>query len=257
MALLCVVIIYSSYKIGIYFLERHENKKTYSASRELYYDDRQVALEYTADLQPNMATIDTYESEKSKPQLIIQEKFNALLEKNEDVVGWLSIEGTTIDYPVVQAEDNDYYLTRDMNKKENAAGSIFMDFRSNMESIHSNSNIIVYGHRMKDGSMFGALKKYEYQSNFDNHRIIRFDTLYESYEWEIFSAYNSDTSFDYIQTEFDTKKDYVEFLQLLQEKSLHKSDITLTEDDIILTLSTCSYAFDDARLAVHARLIKN
>lgn len=257
MVFLCVVFIYSTYKIVFYFLEKDENKRTYSVSRELYYGDSQVELEQATDLQPTMITMDSYESEESEPQPIVQVKFKALLEKNQDVVGWLKIDGTTIDYPVVQAEDNDYYLTRDVNKKKNAAGSIFMDFRSDIESILPYTNTIVYGHRMKDGSMFGELKKYESRWQFDNYRSIELDTLYESYEWEIFSVYITDTSLDYIQTEFSTTEDYLEFLQLLQEKSMHESDIELSEDDILLTLSTCSYAFDDARLAVHARLVRN
>jgi SrtB family sortase len=134
----------------------------------------------------------------------IQDNFIELLEINQDVVGWLHIEGTVIDYPVLQAEDNDFYLRRDWQKNDNIAGSIFMDYRNDILSIQPGSNTIIYGHRMNDGSMFGELIKYESRWNFENHRIIHLDTLYETYEWEIFSAYITDTSFDYIRTEFVT-----------------------------------------------------
>ncbi len=183
----------------------------------------------------------------------IQDKFKRLLEINEDVVGWVRIKNTKVDYPVLHAADNDYYLYRNINKRKSSAGSIFMDFRNDITK--ENRHTIIYGHNMRDGSMFADLLYYESRWNFENKNIIEFETLYGSTKWKIFSAYLTDTDFYYIETNFETDEVYLSFLETLKEKSLHASGVSLSADDRILTLSTCSYSFNDARFVVHAKLI--
>lgn len=260
------LILFSSYKIIAYQTASSKNKKTYSEIERLYYKDvlaeqikgpKIVASISHSDEQIDNVQIDELQmlEKVDQPQvLLIQNKFNELLKKNEEVVGWLKIEGTVIDYPIAQAVDNEFYLKRDIYKEKSVAGSIFMDYRDDIES--ENKNTILYGHYMKNGSMFGELKNYKRKSNFENNSIIEFDTLYNSEKWEIFSVYTTDVNFDYIRTDFNTKQEYKFFLDTLQSKSIHKSDVKLTEDDVILTLSTCSYDFSNARFVVHAKLIK-
>lgn len=187
----------------------------------------------------------------------IRPGFLPLLEQNEDVVGWITIEGTKIDYPILQAEDNFHYLTRNFYHEESRAGSIYLDYRNDIR-LEDERNVIVYGHRMKDGSMFQQLTKYLDKDFFDTHRTIQFDTLYESYEGEIFAVYNTLTEFNYIQTDFDNDAEFAELLTQFKNKSKFESDVEVTENDIILTLSTCDYQLDrDAgRLVVQAKLTK-
>lgn len=186
----------------------------------------------------------------------VRSGFDALLKENEDLVGWITIGDTKIDYPVLQAENNDEYLTRNFYKEDNIAGSIFMDFRNDIES--PNLNTIIYGHRMKDGSMFEQLTKFEDEEFFKSHPTFDFDTLYDNYEAEIFAVYITTTDFNYIQTDFASDEEYQQLINKIQEKSMYKTGVEVNADDHILTLSTCDYELDenDGRLVVHAKLEK-
>ena len=131
-----------------------------------------------------------------------------------------------------------------------------MDYRNDITS--SNLNTVIYGHRMKDGSMFQQLTKFLDQDFFDTHRTFEYDTLYESYEAEIFAVYNTLTEFDYIQTDFASDEAYEQLLSRIKEKSMFQTDIEVSASDQIITLSTCDYQLDpdDGRLVVHAKLVK-
>ena len=154
---------------------------------------------------------------------------------------------------VVQAEDNEFYLTRGFERQPNVNGSIFMDYRNGPGA---DRHLIVYGHNMKNGTMFTPLLKYESRYYFDAHPVIELNTLYEDTRWEIFSVHFTDIHHDYIRVDFAGDDDYLAFAQDLQSRSLHPTDIELRADDIILTLSTCTSISDESRFAVHARLIR-
>jgi sortase B len=254
LCLTAIVFIFTTCKIIGIKVDEYQNKTTYNSLYELYDPFPLTAISDESEVE-----IEAFESEympitlKDQPE--IQVKFNKLLEMNADTIGWITVEGTHINYPITQTDDNDFYLNRDFNNKENIAGSIFMDFRNQIKN--TNRNIILYGHSMKNGTMFGDILKYESKWNFENHNIIQFDTLYENYTWEIFSAYVSDKDFYYIQTDFDSDEEYKTFLQTIKEKSFHPSDMEVSEEDKILTLSTCSYASNNARFVVHAKLIES
>ena len=172
---------------------------------------------------------------------------------NDDVIGWIRIEGTPVDYPVVQAADDVYYLTRDAEKNENVKGAIFLDYHCDPVSLKGNN--ILYGHHMKDGSMFAALVEYEDENYFNSHPVIKFASLERTYDWEIFAVLITDPSYDYLQTEFTDEDQYLGFITAMQEKSLIETDIKLSGSDDILVLSTCTYDYDDARFVVAARRI--
>lgn len=177
------------------------------------------------------------------------------LERNSDTIGYIKINDTVIDYPVVYSGDNEYYMDHSFEKDESKAGHIFLDFRCNTKE--PERNMILYGHHMKNGSMFAQLMKYKDREFFESHPTMSFNTLYEEHEWEIFAAYVTDTSFYYINTDFHNDAEWLEFIRTCQEKSQYPTDVILTEDDIILTLSTCTYEYDDARYVVQARLIQD
>ncbi|WP_407269433.1 class B sortase [Radiobacillus sp. PE A8.2] len=182
-----------------------------------------------------------------------KDKFKELLRINDDIIGWITIPNTTIDYPVVQGTDNDFYLKHNVRKQENKAGSIFLDFRNKTNELSKNT--IIYGHYMKNKTMFYDLVKYKDQQFYNDNRIIHFSTLQEDMEWEIFSVYETDISFNYIKESFASRDEFARFLDTINNKSMYPNDTTVSIDHNILTLSTCSYIFDNARLVVHAKRI--
>lgn len=172
-------------------------------------------------------------------------------EKNGEVIGWIRIEGTPVDYPVVQTQDDTYYLTHDIEKKESVQGAIFLDYRCDSVSLEGIN--IIYGHHMKDGSMFASLVQYKDESFFESHPIIEFATLKKTYKWEIFAVLITDTHYNYLQTEFINGNRYLDFIKTMQGKSIFKTDISLSKSDDVLILSTCTYEYKDARFVVAAR----
>ncbi len=185
-----------------------------------------------------------------------RDSFASVLDVNEDIVGRVSIDALDINYLVTQGLDNDYYLHMGYDRRKDRSGAIFLDYRCNIDLNPLKGHYILYGHNMKNGSMFHNLMQYKDEKFYYNNRIIRFDTLYEDYEWEIFSAYVTDTSFYFIDTTFKDDADWLDFLHTIQEKSIYPTNTKLSADDVILTLCTCTYEFDDARFVIHARLIK-
>ncbi|MDD4188416.1 MAG: class B sortase [Bacilli bacterium] len=180
--------------------------------------------------------------------------FDTLLKINADTKGWLTVNNTKIDYPVVQAINNEYYLNRDYNSYKNSMGWIFMDYRNNIDVL--NQNTIIYGHNITAGIMFGTLR-YTMNSSWHsktNNQIITFNTLNSAYQWKIVSIYKIPNTTDYLTTSFYTKEDYQKFLDLIVGRSIYNFNEIVTTNDKILTLSTCQNRGQD-RLVVHAKLI--
>ena len=185
---------------------------------------------------------------------LINVDFTNLKEKNNDIVGWIQVSGTNINYPFVQTDNNTYYLKKDFNKKYNSAGWVFMDYRNDLKAL--NQNTILYAHGRIDGTMFGSLKnifKSNWYNNKNNH-IVKLSTEYQNTMWQVFSVYRIPETSDYLEINFNDKEKYVNFLNMLQDRSELKFDVSLNEEDKILTLSTC-YKEND-RVVLHAKLIK-
>lgn len=181
--------------------------------------------------------------------------FDTLLNINGDTKGWITVNNTRIDYPVVQASDNEYYLNRDYNQHKNSMGWIFMDYRNNIEVL--NQNTIIYGHNITAGIMFGTLRytvNNSWYSKTDN-QVLTFNTLNSSMKWQIISIYKIPNTIDYLTTTFYTTKEYQKFLNLIVGRSIHNFNQEVTTNDKILTLSTCQNRGED-RLVMHAKLIK-
>ena len=239
-----VVFIYSSINILDYFYEGYKNKKMYQELANLFPTQEIQYMENSGSEHR-----DALWNEEN-----ISEKFAPLLEINPEVVGWITIPGTVIDYPVVQTDNNEYYLSHDINGNKSKRGAIFMDYRNTPNG--DDKNTILYGHHMRDGSMFKDITKYKDKDFFDQNTTIWFYTLSELTQWEVFSAYVTDTEFNYLRKDFESEEDYLNFINTLKNKSMHNSEVELSKDDKIITLSTCSYEFDDARFVVHARRTK-
>lgn len=178
---------------------------------------------------------------------------NELKSKNPDYRFWLKVENTNIDYPVVQSEDNEYYLKKNINNEDDISGSVFVDFRNNS---NNDKNTVIYAHYMRNKTMFGELANFKDEEFFKQNNKITILKGSNEYTYEVFSSYVTNTRFNYIETSFDTKEEYSNFLDSIIAKSTFKSDVEVNEDDMIITLSTCSYEFKGARMVVHAKLQK-
>jgi len=258
------VLTFSVYKITSYYTDEYRSQQQLGKLQSLYYAPATMAVPSAQEQSPVPSPSPTSRHMPDQPEAdelsplvanepAVQEHFLPLLEKNDDIVGWLSITETLVDYPVLQSDDNEFYLTRDIEKNDNVNGSIFMDYRNTIETPERHT--ILYGHNMKNKTMFASLLNYESRWYFENHPIITFDTLYENRQWQIFSAYFTDTDDKYLQTDFKDAAAFGVFLGTIQNKSLHHSDVILSEKDSILTLSTCSTQSSDGRFVVHAKLI--
>ena len=185
---------------------------------------------------------------------MIEVNFEELKMKNDDTIAWIQVNNTNINYPIVQTDDNYFYLDHSYDKSINEAGWVFMDFRNNSD--FSNKNTIIYAHSRLDKTMFGSLSKVlksSWYNNKDNH-IIKIATPTQSSLWQIFSVYKIKEETYYITTDFRDDNAYLEFLNTLKNRSKYNFDTTLNESDVILTLSTC-YS-DTERTVVHAKMIK-
>lgn len=234
----------------------------YNYTNDKTVDDiKEVAKKDNKPTQVNHDTGVEVNEDEITSETPLTKDFESLRTINSDTVGWLTVNNTSVDYPVVQASDNDYYLKRSFYKKVNGAGWIYMDYRNSIENL--NNNTVIYGHNMRGTSklMFTTLEKYAKQENWytnPKNQIIKFDTINASMNWQIFSIYvaEPDTNVDnYTQTKFATEKIFQDFLDLQKSKSIYDFNVEVTSNDKILTLTTCTEK-GTKRLVVQAKLIQ-
>ena len=187
---------------------------------------------------------------------LINVDFSELLKRNSDTVGWINLNNTNINYPVVQTNNNDDYLHKAFDGSKNQAGWIFADYRNDMENFDKNT--IIYGHSRLNKTMFGSLFNVLNESWYSNKytQIIRFSTPTENTMWQVFSVYKINLESYYLQVDFDNDSQYLEFLNTLKSRSKYNFNVSLNENDKIITLSTCSDAAGTGRIVLHAKLIK-
>lgn len=164
--------------------------------------------------------------------------FETLKMTNNDIIAWIKVNGTNIEYPVVKSSNNEYYLTHSLDKSINTAGWVFADYRNKLDN--NDKNIIIYGHNRRDGSMFGTLKNIlteEWYKNKENQKII-FITENGEFEYQVFSVYNIELEDYYIQTDFD-ENSYLNFINTIKNRSIYNFETEVTTQNSILTLSTC------------------
>lgn len=178
--------------------------------------------------------------------------FAKLKQKNSDAIAWIKVNGTDIDFPVVKGTDNSYYLTHNFDKEKNKAGWIFADYRNKFDG--TDKNIIIYGHNMKNGSMFASLKDVikEEWYNSENNKYIALITENENCKYQVFSVYQTETEEYYLQTNISNFKEFVEKIKGRSKKNFN---VDIKETDSILTLSTCA---DNTkyRVVLHAVKVK-
>ena len=180
--------------------------------------------------------------------------FKKLKKMNADTVGYIKVNNTGVEYVVVKGKDNDYYLNHNFNKEYNIAGWIFADYRNQLDG--SDKNTIIYGHNMKDNSMFGSLTKVlesNWQKDEANQKIL-FITERKAYYYQIFSTYMIEPEDYYITTDFSSNDSYLKFLEIIKKRSNNDYQVELNPNDRIITLSTCN-ATGSKRIVVHAKRI--
>lgn len=184
---------------------------------------------------------------------MINVDFTELKKINNDVKGWIQVNGTNINYPFVQASDNKYYLNHSFNKSLNYAGWVFLDYRNNLTN---NKNTIIYAHGRLDKTMFGSLRNILSSGwlNNSNNYVVKLSTEKENTLWQVFSVYHIPTTSDYIQTEFSSDDEFLQLITKLKDRSMFNFNTDVNSNDNILTLSTC-YS-DSEKVVLHAKLIK-
>lgn len=264
--LICLIL------IGLYFYELHQARSLYDQVGASYYAKLPALTEpATSD---DMEYIPLSEAEKVYH---ILPGAQDLLDINPEVAGWLSIPDTQIDYPLMH-HDNDtpgdeYYLHRDIHQDYSYPGSIFLDYRCNFDrvgedgtlDVENSDNLIIYGHNMRDLSMFGSLKYYETDSSYyEAHPLIRLNSNYEQYTYKIFAYYiadaedTTDTRFDYWNSiQFADETAFYAYVNEIKRRTLRITNVDVQYGDQLLTLSTCNSAFDTARLVIMARRVRD
>lgn len=209
----------------------------------------------------NDGNVDNQENEEQGQNVVTERmlKVEKLQEKNEDIVGWIEIEDTNINYPVLQGEDNEYYLTHNYKKETSQKGSIFLtkDYDWDLPS----TNLLIYGHNIMNGQMFQNLLKFADEEFYKEHPVIRFTTQNEDKEYEIISAFKSRVFYKSEQNVFryydfvnaENEEEYNEFVKNAKEASLYDIGKTAEYGDQLITLVTCSYHTEDGRFVVIGR----
>ena len=226
-----ILLVYSSINIFKWYNNNKENK--------------QIINEIAESVTINQET-----NEEKKYKI----NFEELKQKNSDTVAWLKIENTNIEFPIVQANNNSYYLTHNFDKKYNVAGWIFADYKNKLDG--TDRNIVVYGHNMRNNSMFGSLKDViteEWYNNEEN-KYITFVTENEYQTYQVFSVYQIKTEDYYIKTEFKSNE-FTEFIDTITKRSKKYFGINVSKEDTILTLSTCSNN-NKYRVVLHSVRVK-
>lgn len=228
--LFIIIILFSTIKILIWFKSTKKNKNIKEEIQEY------IKIEKT----------DTEE------KYIVD--FKKLKEQNNETIAYLKVNNTNINYVVVKTKDNDYYINHDFNKEYNVAGWIFADYKNNFDG--NDKNIIIYGHNMKDGSMFAPLKEI-LTSNWQNNtnKQITLITENNTITYEIFSSYTINPEEYYLKTNFKDDEAFLEFINTLKQRSFYDYNIDLNEKDNVLTLSTCTGTGNN-RIVIHAKQIK-
>ena len=194
----------------------------------------------------------------------IQLKYAKLYGENQDFVGYISIDAVNLNLPVVQTNNNDTYLKKNFYGSTTKYGCPFVDYLNNMSYNHLDMNTVIYGHHMNNGTIFGALDKYKTITGYKSAPVISFNTIYRDYQWKIIgvmitNGHSKDDNgylFPYTFTNLSSTSKMSAYLSELAQRSLYDTGVDVLPTDKLLTLSTCSHEFDDARLVVVARLVR-
>lgn len=245
------VFLFSAFNIAKIYYDYNKADNTYNYLQQEYVKEN---TGYT-QIQENEGNEPEQTEETEPPEgtkLPVKIDFDSLSERNGDVIGWLYCPETAMNYPVAQGKDNNQYLRHDLDGNYIISGTIFADYRNAAPG--EDTNYIIYGHNMRNATMFSILTKYKDQSYYEQHPVMYYLTPDKNYKIELFAGLVVRRD-DKIYLPDMPKDEFNTLLEEYIEKSTFKTDIELNENDIIVTLSTCSYEFDHARYILIGRLI--
>lgn len=251
-AVLLIIFLISAFYVGRYVMDSRQQKENYNNLASIVEQARVNAEQATAD--PDATVDPDAPAEETEPPILPE--YQELYEMNNDLVGWLKIEDTQINYPVMQTPDSvDYYLSHNFDKEYNVHGCLYA--REQCDVSEPSDNITIYGHHMRDGSMFGSLKNYTKKSYWKEHDMITFDTLTEHHTYQIFAVFKTtagiETGFAYHKfVDAEDEADFDEFIATCKDLALYDTGIAPEYGDKIICLSTCEYSHENGRLVVAA-----
>lgn len=244
----CAALVYGTVNMAFYI---RESRTSISMNENLIGDA--VVVKDSAARAADASGKETEETEDETPKETapIEVDFEALKKTNKDIIGWLYSEGTPINLPVMQSADNEYYLRRMFDGTGNSAGTLFADYRNAKD--FSDSNTIIYGHNMKNKEMFGTLPDYKEQAYFDEHPVLWLLTPDGDYKVVLVAGYVTPTSSEVYSVDQSEEGTLAAIRQAI-EYSTFKTEVEIAKGDRFLTLSTCSYEYEDARYVLIGRL---
>lgn len=232
--ILTAILLFSSTQLTLKIIDYKKSEKLYSEIQNVV-----DSTENNSNSDSDNTSIETYQK---------------LHDINSDYKFWVEVENTNISYPVVQTTNNSFYLKKDFNKNNSNSGTIFMDA---MNDFNKDNNVVLYGHNMKNKTMFNNVTLFKKQDFFNQNNKIKIKHTEDEkeYVFEVFSAYYTNNSFNYNTVVFNESYSFMDYIEDIKKKSIYKKDMDISETDKILTLSTCSYEFKGAKTTVHAKLI--
>lgn len=255
--ILLAIFIFSGIKVGSYFLDAKQQKDEYSALADMVAQAKKEAAAQPKPTLPGTPDATTESTEPTAPtEPTILPEYIQAYEDNPDLIGWMYIEDTPINYPVMQTPDRpNYYLKRNFEGERNDHGCLYA--RETCDINRPSDNITIYGHHMKNGSMFASLDNFQKQSYWEKNHTITFDTLYEHHTYTIFAVFTTTASVNYgfAYHQFEDAADaaeFDEFISKCKSLALYDTGITPKFGDKIICLSTCEYSQSNGRLVVAA-----
>lgn len=249
LSVLAVIFLFSLYKVISISSEYRSEEKEYSKIQNEFVKKS----ENTDKLDVNEDKNDEEQVIEHKSKTPIDVDFDALIRQNSDVVGWIYCEDTPINYPVVKGKNNSFYLRRGLDKKYLGCGTLFADCRC--LPINEDANFIIYGHHMKSHSMFGSLTNYKKQSYYNKHPVLYYLTPDAEYKIEVCEGLIVDELSEIYEVGKTTDK-MKDFLEQNKSLSTFKAKFTVSDNDKFVTLSTCSYEYENARYVLIGKLIE-
>lgn len=244
-------VLFAGGKLGSMLLDYHRDRSAYNALAD---EAISGLAEPNATTEPG-ATPDPNQNQQTASESPFGVNWEYLQSTNPDVVGWLFCADTNINYPVVQTSDNDYYLHRGFDKQPNTAGALFADYNAAIGITYS--NFIIYGHNMKDGSMFASVEKYLDPSFYTQHPYMYFMTPNQNYRVELISAHIVESTLDNYPGYFSGEQEYQNYLNNITSRSAFSTQAAVTTGYQLITLSTCDYSgnYNDPRCLLQGLLV--
>lgn len=254
-AVLVAAALFCGIMFAVQYSDAKNSEDSFSELSEMIVEPETDAVESDESIKTDLETL-TDEEIAAAIAAAAHEKYSALFDQNNDFIGWICIEGTNVNYPVMQTPDNpDYYLKHSFEKTYSDYGVPYIEESC---AVGLSNNVVIYGHHMKNGSMFADLCKYTDKSFYEDHKTIQFDTLSTLGKYEVVAVFKFNTNketFKYNECCTMNEEKFKEFMSQVHERELYDTGVDAEYGDQLLTLSTCEYTYTNGRLVVIAKKV--